>query len=124
VDFGQELLKDQDIDGVWDLETFKLLKRPRKKILFKFEDRRWNIAFVKETQIGKWTIKSDCWYAISDADYFPPRLRAWLKGRCFMLLRFRGSGSGLGTLLNGYVTEDGQIFYAAEDGVTFYVQES
>ena len=24
---------------------------------------------------------------------------------------------------NGYVTEDGLIFYVAEDGTTFYVQE-
>jgi len=69
------------------------------------------------------------WVRVSELDIFPPRLRQWLEDcevefvRCFGFGR-AGGGQGPTTPVNGYVTEDGTIFYCAEDGTTFYVQES
>jgi hypothetical protein len=126
LDFGQVLDSSQDVVGVWDYEPWKLVKRGKQRIYFRFEDRRWNIAFERDTQIGSWNIKCKTWYAIPDKDYFPPRLKEWLRGRCFMMVRLR-SGAGLAaptTPANGYITEDGQLFYITEDGSAFYVQES
>jgi hypothetical protein len=70
------------------------------------------------------------WVRVSDLDIFPARLRAWLDDcnvkfiRCFGFGRAGGGGQGAITPINGYVTEDGVVFYCAEDNSTFYVQES
>lgn len=66
------------------------------------------------------------WCYVDDLDSLPPRVRKWLKDcRIKLLRRVDGGGSVFpGVPINGYVTEDGTIFYVAEDGSTFYVQES
>jgi hypothetical protein len=71
------------------------------------------------------------WCLVSEIDFFPRRLKQWLIDcnvvliRCFGRGRISGEGGGvLPGVVNGYVTEDGLIFYCAEDGSTFYVQET
>jgi len=80
-------------------------------------------AFEKQQVIFERLARGE-WCRVSDLDIFPPRLHRWLKDCDVKLIRRLGVGAALGTPLNGYVTEDGQIFYVAEDDLTFYVQET
>jgi hypothetical protein len=68
------------------------------------------------------------WVQVDELDIFPPRLKRWLEDCGIEFIRCFGwgnaGGQGPTTPINGYVTENGQIFYCAEDGSTFYVQET
>jgi hypothetical protein len=71
------------------------------------------------------------WVRVDELDIFPPRLRRWLEDCGIEFIRCFGWGNAGGqgvipptTPVNGYVTEDGVVFYCAEDGSTFYVQET
>jgi len=80
-------------------------------------------ALERRTEIFEALSRGE-WCRVSDLDIFPWRLRQWLEDCEISLVRWIGGGQVGRTPVNGYVTEDGQIFYAAEDGSTFYVQET
>jgi hypothetical protein len=85
-------------------------------------------AVPSRKQLALAALNAGDWVRVSDLDIFPPRLCRWLEEchvefiRCFGWGKAQG-GAGAVTPINGYVTEDGTVFYCAEDGSTFYVQE-
>jgi hypothetical protein len=84
-------------------------------------------ALPSRKQAALAALQAGEWVCVDDLDIFPPRLRRWLQDCDVVLIRWFG-GAGIsaipGVPVNGYVTEDGQIFYVAEDNSTFYVQET
>jgi hypothetical protein len=91
-------------------------------------------ALPSRKQAAMAALRAGDWVRVSDLDIFPPRLKQWLLDCDVEFIRCFGwgmAGGGISavtptptTPVNGYVTEDGLIFYCAEDGSTFYVQET
>jgi hypothetical protein len=85
-------------------------------------------ALPSRKQAALAALRAGEWVKVDELDIFPPRLRRWLEDCGIEFIRCFGwgnaGGQGPTTPVNGYVTEDGQIFYCAEDGSTFYVQET
>lgn len=88
---------------------------PRRPEVHALVDRRQEIML--SLQRGEWC-------RVSDLDIFPWRLRQWLEDCDVEMIRYFGGGSISGRPANGYVTEDGTVFYVDESGADFYVQES
>jgi hypothetical protein len=83
-------------------------------------------AMPTRSQVALAALQAGEWVRVSDVDIIPPRTKWWLEERkCTFVRCFRWGGgqAGPSTPANGYVTESGLVFYVAEDGTTYYVQE-